>query len=86
MGTSPMSAEVQQLLAGRNVRHGDEIKNELILFAADNEVIRNHIEVLEAVCARSPAATVEVVHRKTPERFGFLLFSHIRRGHIPDYG
>ncbi len=30
-----------------DVRQGDEIKNELILFAADDETIRSHIEMLE---------------------------------------
>ncbi|MBW8041088.1 MAG: hypothetical protein FVQ85_13950 [Planctomycetes bacterium] len=30
-----------------DVRQGDEIKSELILFAADNESIKNHIELLE---------------------------------------
>ncbi len=34
-------------LAAGTVRQGDEIKNELILFAADNEAIKSHIEMLE---------------------------------------
>ena len=37
---------INYMLAG-NVRQGDETKNELILFAADNESIRSHIEMLE---------------------------------------
>jgi type IV pilus assembly protein PilM len=35
------------LVAG-DVRAGDEIKSELILFAVDNETIKSHIEILEA--------------------------------------
>jgi len=42
---------INYMLAG-DVRQGDEIKNELILFAADNESIRNHIELLEAAGLR----------------------------------
>ena len=37
---------INYLLAG-NVRQGDEIKNELILFAVDNETVKSHIEMLE---------------------------------------
>jgi len=45
-GLDPDKDAVNYMLAG-NVRHGDEIKNELILFAADNEAIKDHIEILE---------------------------------------
>ena len=34
------------IVAG-NVRQGDEIKKELVLFACGNEIIKNHIEMLE---------------------------------------
>jgi type IV pilus assembly protein PilM len=37
---------INYLVAG-NVQYGDEIKNELILFAASDETIRKHIEMLE---------------------------------------
>ncbi len=37
---------MQYVVAG-NVHQGDEIKNELILFAAANETIKSHIEMLE---------------------------------------
>lgn len=37
---------MKYVVAG-NVHQGDEIKNELILFAADNETIKSHIEMLE---------------------------------------
>jgi len=37
---------IKYMLAG-DVRQGDEIKSELILFAADNESTRSHIELLE---------------------------------------
>lgn len=46
-GLDPDKDAINYVLAG-NVRHGDEIKNELILFAADNETIKSHIEMLEA--------------------------------------
>jgi type IV pilus assembly protein PilM len=45
-GLDPDKDAVKYMVAG-NVHQGDEIKNELILFAADNEVIKNHIEMLE---------------------------------------
>ena len=45
-GLEPDKDAIDYVLAG-NVRHGDEIKNELILFAADNEAVRSHIEMLE---------------------------------------
>jgi len=50
--------EINYLPAG-NVRHGDEIKNELILFAADNETIKSHIEMLEEACLRPVAMVIE---------------------------
>lgn len=46
-GMDPDKDLINYMLAG-NVRQGDEVKNELILFAADNEIIKNHIEMLEA--------------------------------------
>jgi type IV pilus assembly protein PilM len=45
-GLDPDKDAVDYVLAG-NVQQGDEIKNELILFAADNETIKSHIEMLE---------------------------------------
>jgi type IV pilus assembly protein PilM len=45
-GLDPDKDAVKYVVAG-NVHQGDEIKNELILFAADNEIIKNHIEMLE---------------------------------------
>ncbi len=45
-GLDPSKDEVEYMFAG-NVRQGDEIKNELIVFAADNETIKSHIEILE---------------------------------------
>ncbi|MHC4413213.1 MAG: pilus assembly protein PilM [Planctomycetota bacterium] len=45
-GLDPDRDLVNYLLAG-NVLHGDEIKNELILFAADNKLVENHIIMLE---------------------------------------
>ena len=50
-GMDPDTDAVNYVLAG-NVRHGDEIKNELILFAADSETIRKHIEMLETAGLR----------------------------------
>jgi type IV pilus assembly protein PilM len=38
--------EVHYVLAG-NVRQGDEVKNEFILFAADSESVNSHIRLLE---------------------------------------
>jgi type IV pilus assembly protein PilM len=40
------SAEVRYIIAG-DAYQGDEIKNEIIIFAADNETIRDHIDILE---------------------------------------
>jgi len=45
-GLDPDKDAINYVLAG-NVRQGDEIKNELILFAADNETIKSHIGMLE---------------------------------------
>ena len=45
-GLDPDIDAMDYLVAG-NVRQGDEIKNELILFAVDNETIKSHIEMLE---------------------------------------
>jgi len=42
------------VLAG-SVRQGDEIKNELILFAADNETLKSHIDMLEQAGLRPVA-------------------------------
>lgn len=45
-GLDPDEDAMKYVVAG-NVHQGDEIKNELILFAADNEMIKSHIEMLE---------------------------------------
>ena len=45
-GLDPDEDAMQYLIAG-NVHQGDEIKNELILFAAANQTIKSHIELLE---------------------------------------
>jgi len=45
-GLDPDEDAMQYVIAG-NVHQGDEIKNELILFAAANETIKCHIELLE---------------------------------------
>ena len=45
-GLDPDKDLIEYLVAG-NVHQGDEIKNELIVFAADDETIRSHIELLE---------------------------------------
>ncbi len=45
-GLDPDQDAMQYMIAG-NVHQGDEIKNELILFAAANETIKSHIELLE---------------------------------------
>ncbi|MFA5239834.1 MAG: pilus assembly protein PilM, partial [Phycisphaerae bacterium] len=51
--TSELDA-VHYLVAG-NVQYGDEIRNELILFAASDEAIREHIALLEAAQLRPVA-------------------------------
>jgi len=53
-GLDPEKDTINYLIAG-NVRQGDEIKNELILFAADNEAIKRHIGLLKEAGLR-PAA------------------------------
>jgi type IV pilus assembly protein PilM len=53
-GMDPDKDVIDYILAG-SVRQGDEIKNEMILFAADNETIKSHIEMLEEAQLR-PAA------------------------------
>ncbi|MHC4587248.1 MAG: pilus assembly protein PilM, partial [Planctomycetota bacterium] len=45
-GLDPDKDAMQYVIAG-NVHQGDEIKSELILFAAANETIKSHIELLE---------------------------------------
>jgi type IV pilus assembly protein PilM len=42
----PDKDSMDYMVAG-SVRQGDEVKNELILFATDNETIKNHIAMLE---------------------------------------
>lgn len=42
----PDKDSMDYMVAG-SVRQGDEVKNELILFATDNETIKNHITMLE---------------------------------------
>jgi type IV pilus assembly protein PilM len=45
-GLDPDEDTMQYVIAG-SVHQGDEIKNELILFAAANETIKSHIKLLE---------------------------------------
>ena len=45
-GLDPDKDSMDYMIAG-SVRQGDEVKNELILFATDNETIKNHIATLE---------------------------------------
>jgi type IV pilus assembly protein PilM len=45
-GLDPDKDAMDYIIAG-NVRQGDDMKNELILFAAGNETLKNHIEMLE---------------------------------------
>jgi type IV pilus assembly protein PilM len=45
-GLDPDEDAIEYVVAG-SVHHGDEIKNELIAFAADNETVKRHIEMLE---------------------------------------
>ena len=40
------SAEIRYIIAG-DAYQGDEIKNEIIIFAADNETIKEHLDILE---------------------------------------
>ncbi len=53
-GLEPDKDAIKYVLAG-NVRQGDEIKNELILFAADNETLKSHIDMLEQAGLRPVA-------------------------------
>ncbi len=59
-GLDPDKDTINYLSAG-NVRDGDEIKNELILFAASDETIRNHIAMLEEAQLK-PVAIDTVPH------------------------
>lgn len=45
-GLDPRVDAIHYILAG-NVRQGDELKNEFILFATDDETIRSHVALLE---------------------------------------
>jgi type IV pilus assembly protein PilM len=45
-GLDPDKDAMDYIIAG-NVRQGDEIKNELILFATNNEIVKSHIDMLE---------------------------------------
>ena len=47
-GLDPEKDSINYVMVG-SVRQGDEIKNELILFGAENEAIKEHIEMLEEV-------------------------------------
>lgn len=53
-GLDPDKDAVSYVIVG-DVRQGDEIKNELILFAADNEAIKDHINVIEEAGLRPVA-------------------------------
>ena len=53
-GLDPEKDTINYLVAG-DVQYGDEIKNELILFAASDETIRSHIAMLEEVQLRPVA-------------------------------
>jgi len=53
-GLDPDKDSMDYMVAG-SVRQGDEIKNELILFATDNETIKNHIATLEQADLRPVA-------------------------------
>ncbi len=53
-GMDPDKDAINYMLAG-SVRQGDEVKNELILFAVDNETIKSHIEMLEEAQLRPVA-------------------------------
>jgi len=48
---------INYIIAG-SVMHGDEVKNELILFATDDETIKSHIAMLEAAQLRPVAIDV----------------------------
>jgi type IV pilus assembly protein PilM len=53
-GLDPEKDIINYLVAG-DVQYGDEIKNELILFAASDETIRSHIAMLEEMQLRPVA-------------------------------
>jgi len=53
-GLDPDKDAMDYVVAG-SVHQGDEVKNELILFATDNETIKNHIVVLEEAGLRPVA-------------------------------
>lgn len=53
-GLDPDKDSMDYMVAG-SVRQGDEVKNELILFATDNETIKSHIEMLEQAGLRPVA-------------------------------
>ena len=53
-GLNADTTEVRYMIAG-SVQQGDEVKNELILFAADSDAIREHIELLQKVGLRPVA-------------------------------
>jgi len=53
-GLDPDKDSADYVVAG-SVRQGDEVKNELILFAADDETIRGHISMLEEAGLRPVA-------------------------------
>lgn len=53
-GLDPDQDAINYLVAG-SVRQGDEVKNELILFATDDETIKSHIAMLEEAHLRPVA-------------------------------
>ena len=53
-GLDPEKDSMDYMVAG-SVRQGDEIKNELILFATDSETIKDHIDTLEQADLRPVA-------------------------------
>ena len=53
-GLDPDKDSMDYMVAG-SVRQGDEVKNELILFATDSETIKSHIEMLEQAGLRPVA-------------------------------
>jgi type IV pilus assembly protein PilM len=53
-GLDPDKDSMDYMVAG-SVRQGDEVKNELILFATDNETIKEHIDTLEQADLRPVA-------------------------------
>ena len=56
-GLNPDKDAMDYMVAG-DVQQGDETKNELILFAADNETIKSHIEMLEEANLRPVAIDI----------------------------